>query len=392
MLTATRGSVTLAAPNVTIESFRWYQAAVTYDGRTLALYVDGQLQASAPTTDALPAMTVPKLRIAGRWVAAGDPGDDEPLQRDFSGEILRISVLDRAATADEISRVRFSVPDPSGGSTSAWTALWQDVVGYYDFATMPAADLSATHLALGNVSGDTGYWLTTTALFLPGNVAIPLGDGPALDVAMARPWTIEAWLAPDRLDWTGTLLSRRSAGAGVALVIDQGFPVVWLGNVAVRAPAQLEDGVWHHVAAVFDGAQLRLVIDGAQVAAAAAAPSVASRVPLMLGVGEAGDFFRGHLQEVRWWGTARSLGDIAAQMHAVPWYDPALVGYWTFELYSETDLTGRFAIGDYDDGLVEEVCRFVTATAAPALAESVRRRAQALLAPPRSVGVGGGDE
>ena len=76
---------------------------------------------------------------------------------------------------------------------------------------------------------------------------------------------------------------------------------------------------WHHLAAVREGNQLALYVDGARVAAADAAAhvpaAIANNRPLRIGFGQH-DHFNGSLADVRVHGRALSAAEIAVLQQA----------------------------------------------------------------------------
>jgi hypothetical protein len=151
-----------------------------------------------------------------------------------------------------------------------------------------------------------------------GDQALALdGKGGALWFAaeaipdLAGPFTLEAWVRPEAPEGNHTVIGR-FAGRGLALLLSDGRPRLLLGHrkrrLDLRGPAgALEVGRWHHLAAIYDGARVRLYVDGAEVAAAEVetdALRLKSGLPLYVGAnpdenGGAGAFFQGAIDEVR---------------------------------------------------------------------------------------------
>ncbi|MFI6522953.1 LamG-like jellyroll fold domain-containing protein [Spirillospora sp. NPDC050679] len=109
------------------------------------------------------------------------------------------------------------------------------------------------------------------------------------------------------------------------------------------------DGVWHHVAAVRQGAALFLYLDGVQVEGSTgggARPPVNVDNPQRVTLGsvdrpdEPYREFTGSLAEVRLWNRARTAGEIATALGIVPLPGTAgLVGYWPLEGGQPLDFT-----------------------------------------------------
>ena len=122
------------------------------------------------------------------------------------------------------------------------------------------------------------------------------------------PFTVECrFRARSFADRTGLLCKTESSEYGV--FVNGGLPefIVHLDGkyVTVRADEALPVDTWHHVAGVFDGAEVRLYVNGALAAKAPGSGARTSRgVPLLIGADTTGDGratspFDGALDEVR---------------------------------------------------------------------------------------------
>jgi hypothetical protein len=127
----------------------------------------------------------------------------------------------------------------------------------------------------------------------------------------AGPFTLEAWFRAEALDGNRTLIGR-FAERGFALLLSGGRPRLLVGRSGKRLDLRGPDGLvkagqWQHLAAVYDGTQARLYLDGALIAEAvvdAQALRMESNLSLYVGAnpdedGAAGAFFHGALDEVR---------------------------------------------------------------------------------------------
>jgi hypothetical protein len=129
---------------------------------------------------------------------------------------------------------------------------------------------------------------------------LPLADGP---------FTLECWLRAEEFRARMGVLCK-TEGSEYGIFASEGVPefLVHLGGRYATAKAArpvLQAGRWHHVAGVFDGAEVRLYVDGERIAAA---PGRGARtrnaLPLIGGAdvdgrGEPSSAFRGELDEVR---------------------------------------------------------------------------------------------
>src|SRR5260221_12154036 len=90
------------------------------------------------------------------------------------------------------------------------------------------------------------------------------------------------------------------------------------GKHIIFAPAPLEIGAWTHLAITYDGAMIRLYVDGAETAnSPVTSPLTSSTAPLRIG-GDAvyGQFFNGTIDEVRVYARALSADEIRGDMSA----------------------------------------------------------------------------
>ena len=88
---------------------------------------------------------------------------------------------------------------------------------------------------------------------------------------------------------------------------------------------------WHHYAGTYDGANLRLFIDGKPVAAEACTGAISQDTgPLYIGEDDGlNRYFRGQIAEVRVWDKARSADEIETTMRRpLQGDEPGLTGYW----------------------------------------------------------------
>ncbi len=95
------------------------------------------------------------------------------------------------------------------------------------------------------------------------------------------------------------------------------------------------NGVWHHLAGVYDGSELKLYIDGEPVATTAHTGTIGSTSDdVYLGGNSetAGHFYEGLIDEVRIWNIARTQEEIQINMYALfDGNEPNLVGYWQLD-------------------------------------------------------------
>jgi hypothetical protein len=169
-----------------------------------------------------------------------------------------------------------------------------------------------------SANGRYGNGLTFNGTSSRVNVA----DSGMLDFTIGM--TLEAWVNPTNLsNWRTVVIKETSGGLAYALYASDGSrPAVYIntggGDIGLTGPTALPTNTWTHLATTFDGATLRLFVDGVQVASRAATGALlTSASPLRIG-GNAvwGEYFAGDLDEVRLYGRALSAAEIQADMNA----------------------------------------------------------------------------
>ena len=211
--------------------------------------------------------------------------------------------------------------------------------------SQPPVGGTATNLGTLGSIGDGAYhgvpgWLggalagdaDTAALFIGGHVSVPFSSG----LSLAASFTIEAWAQPGtRLtpgDFNCVLACGEFASPRSGWLIYQsatGWDLRMYNQNGITFSLSLETGdvpvpgQWYHLAAVYDGIDASMYVNGAGVTDTPTGfvPNVDG--PLTLGIRSDESFpFRGSLDEVAVYGTALSdetiLGHYQAGTHASP--------------------------------------------------------------------------
>lgn len=182
--------------------------------------------------------------------------------------------------------------------------------------------------------------LTVPAIAAPGVLHLD-GVGDALRVESAEldlpdgPLTVEGWLRADDLRGPRGFVTK-TEGSELGLFASDGKPsfLVHLGGAyaeAAAADTRLAPRTWHHVAGCFDGAELRLYVDGALVARSPASGTrTRNDLPLLIGAdvdgrGEGTSFLAGLVDEVRVSRVARYGDDFEPARRLEPDGDTALL-------------------------------------------------------------------
>jgi len=173
---------------------------------------------------------------------------------------------------------------------------------------------------------------------------------PGLDAYQAtNTLTVESWVKPGvaPADYDGFLSYAMDAGGTQA---GFGFAFYLTGwkfflktttnsiNYASMAGAQMPVGQWSHMAATYDGSEVKLYRNGALVDSADAMGNVQwSGAPAEMVLGNfpkdgTGHFFEGNIDEVRLWNVVRTKDQIKASREInLTGEETGLVGYWRID-------------------------------------------------------------
>jgi hypothetical protein len=213
--------------------------------------------------------------------------------------------------------IDFSVAQPAGlvaaygfndgGGTSVADASGQGHTGAISGATWTADGRFGHALSFDGVSD----WVT-----------IEHSDALSLTTGM----TLEAWIFPTApaTDWRNVLIKERPGGEAYNLYAstDNGGPTTYIVTAGPSAPLDavgvtaVPVDTWTHLAATYDGTTLRLYVNGVQAGSRAVNGAlVASTAVLRIGGNSIwGEFFQGHIDEVRIYNRALSAAEIQADM------------------------------------------------------------------------------
>ena len=229
-------------------------------------------------------------------------------------------------------------PCPEGGATACTSGLLNDLIGYWRLNDAPGSATARDYSVWGNdgtlvdldaatawvVGGPEGG-----ALSVQGNGYVNVPDSASID-SITSQVTVAAWIflsAPVMADTYATAISRQiGTGYGQHFhlsVNDQQQAILFIttttaGQQVIGGPPTFPQQTWVHLAGTYDGSQMRLYVNGAEVnSQAISGPFAAETNPVILsGNGNTGshtvtEFVPGELDEVMLYRRALGADEIA---------------------------------------------------------------------------------
>jgi glucose/arabinose dehydrogenase/PKD repeat protein len=176
----------------------------------------------------------------------------------------------------------------------------------------------------GTTSGTT--WATggkfgSALSFNGSNASVTVPDSASLDLSAGM--TLEAWVNPTVIGGAWRTVVFKQTGGGMVYALyannDAGRPIGQvniLGEQNAIGTAQVPLNTWTHLATTYDGATLRLYVNGTQVASKPQTGNIpASTGALRIGGNSIwGEYFAGLIDEVRVYSRALTAGEIQTDM------------------------------------------------------------------------------
>lgn len=327
------------AGNTVISANEWHHVAGVFDGTQYRVYLDGVLDGQSSSTFAPYSGT--------GSVVIGRAGGDAVQY--FSGLIDEVRISSGAVYTNAFTPAAHLVP--LGGTAGLWK---------FDGQSLGDASGNGNQAAL---AGGAAYSGTVPAqpghsLSLNGTsqyVEIPNSDSLNITGAL----TLEAWVKTSSTTGYQQIVSRYGYGAsngGYELLLyngkvrldifHSGTSYTWVaGNTVMSA------NVWHHVAAVFDGNECRVYLDGnldGSMASTFAPYSGNGSLIIGRAGGDAVQYFNGMIDEVRVTAGAVYSGNFTPTANLVS--VPGTVGLWKFDFQTANDTSGNGNNGTVQGG------------------------------------------
>ena len=212
-------------------------------------------------------------------------------------------------------RATFTEQTGSPGLVGAWS--FDESSGSAALDASGSGNHGAVDGALSSTAGRFGRALSFDGV----NDRVTAPDSASLDFTAGV--TMEAWVYPTSLAGYKTVMLKEAPPSLYTWALygsnSTGLAngrVVTSADFEARNPAKLPLSTWSHLAVTYDGATLRLYVNGQQtVQRAATGPLTTSNGPLRIGGNSIwNEWFKGRLDEIRVYSRALSPAELAADM------------------------------------------------------------------------------
>jgi hypothetical protein len=180
---------------------------------------------------------------------------------------------------------------------------------------------SGNNGTLSNATWSTAGRFGNALSFNGTNAMVNVADSSSLDVTTAM--TVEAWVRPTALSGWQTVVLKEVAGGLIYSLYsnsDASRPSTWIrhggSERGLNGTAALAVNTWTHLAVTYDGANVRLYVNGAQVASRAQTGAINTSTGALRIGGNViwGEYFSGLIDEVRIYSRALTAAQIQADM------------------------------------------------------------------------------
>ncbi len=302
----------IATGTVPINDGKWHHIAGTYDGTTIAIYIDGQLNATSISKAGTQVIdSTGDFYIGSRAGATNWNGSiDEPtvarmaFSADQVAEMYRLGrdhTLDMQFTPkklDSKKRLPFYIAADRPGTYLSATVGESDLANYQTYFSKTSNTAIRAWWHLSETAG-TGSYIRTSSGVVNGMTLTPtngaasssgkIGKGYFFDgtndyltctdancggVNQLDPstgsWSMGAWLNTTKVPQQIAIAKGTTTGqyAYHMYVANGGSPVFNLVNtingayIEASASARINDGLWHQVVGTYDGTTAKIYIDG----------------------------------------------------------------------------------------------------------------------------------
>lgn len=298
---------------VTVSTNVWYHIAVTINGSTLKMYVNGKQYVSTSLTDSYALTGTEVLTIAKDYW--------NTTYANIKTDEVRVWSTERTEAEIKANMYRELAGSEAG------------LLSYYKMSNGSGSSISDNQTA-GSYSGTLsgGYSSVASGAFADNkygldfdgsNDYVDCGNSASVQRNGTQNLTLEAWVKPNGGVWVAVVSKfvHTASAEGYSLeIFSDNKPSLLFGNNwndwnAATSNTALTAGVWSHIAATYDGSTVKVYVNGALTQSVAWTNGLTdSGTDLLLGSRSGTTFFSGQMDEVRVWTIAKTEAEIRESM------------------------------------------------------------------------------
>jgi hypothetical protein len=329
------GSVRTTQNNIALNDNLWHHASAVYDGSTLKLYVDGNVENSITATGAVSTNTA-DFKI----------GTTSTNTNPFNGTIDEVRFWNVAKTQTEIQDKLDEVLVGNEPGLQAYYNFNDNLFNGQNRLVLNKC--STTGAALNGTSFGTSampvFTCAAAAFTEPDcsmnvvnagdNVTVPHNAALAL-----TQFTLTAYIKTNQATATTKRIVYKegaSGGQNYSLnVTESGRAEIQFNNTNFAvSTTSVNDNVWHYIVGTYDGATLKIYVDGTQSGALATANTPSTSVSNNLFIGQNGagnEQYIGRLDQISIWNRALTIAEIQSNIgYNLAGTESGLQAYYNF--------------------------------------------------------------
>jgi len=280
---------------------KWYHIMGTYDGANIRVYVNGEEEACEASSGTLTGLGTSSVQI-GKWNSIY-----------HKGKIDEVKIYNELLSAEEVREIYLE-----GCVAGNWSFEEGTGTTAYD-SSVYSNDGTLTNQSMWTTSGRVG-----SALNFDGSNYVDCGNDASLDINGNI--SFGGWVYyTDLIDFAGIICM----GSTYVRREDTGefrFLFTGLTDGSISSTTQPTTGKWYHIMGTYDGANIRVYVDGVEEACEASTGTLNGLGTSSVQIGRLwGNYHKGKIDEVKVYNKALSPEEI----HSL-YLDGYTVGNWNF--------------------------------------------------------------
>jgi len=298
---------------ITVSQNVWYHIAITINGATLKMYVNGKLYITTSLTDTYSLTSNEVLTLASDYANStfADIKLDEVRvwNTERSEAEIKANMYKELAGTEPGLYSYFKMSDGSGAqiTNNLSGCTWNGTLsGGYTWIASGAFGGSRNGL---NFDGSNDY--------------VDCGNSASVQRNGTQSFTLEAWVKPTGGVWQAVVSkfvhTASNEGYSLEIFSDNKVSLLYGNNWsdwnATTSNTALVAGVWSHIAATYDGTTVKIYVNGMLTQSATWTRGITdSGTDLLLGCRNGTTFLFGDMDEARVWTVARTPAEIQESM------------------------------------------------------------------------------